>query len=337
MPRNVISFIDIIKTKIIDKFSNKKHINNYQSSNSLILVMYFYFGTSFFFFTSCCIYYNVFMNEIIICKDGHEPSKQISFLYENFCLSYSKLLTGEFALFYRWVPWITTLCCILLYTPKILINKSSCNFTALYLMKINNLNNQQYFEGGGGGGGKRKSTEHYLDDRIENFLEDLISKLWNNSKSLYWKCLLVHIYTLFLNIFLIFLLDFLLQGRFILYVPNTFPFTRNMTHFSDRMTQIFYPFSECSIEPVIQGRTEFLTCHLTLMEFYEKIFFLVWLYLYILPIFTLIYIIYLISLIRDNYNYFLKHLLNNHLNYDLLLKCKFILLKKKGRKNDKVV
>ena len=80
---------------------------------------------------------------------------------------------------------------------------------------------------------------------------------------------------------------------------------------------------------VAMARSERIVCHLTLMEYYEKIFFIIWLYLFILPLFTFMYILYIFSLFRNNYNAFLEHLLNSNLNYNLFLVCKTIIEKKK--------
>lgn len=350
MTAKISSIVDILKVKIIDKLLNKKNISNYLSCNSSILSVYFNFGSSLFFFISCCIFYNVFMTEIILCSNGHDEGavgqKKLPFVYINYCLSYPKLNNGEgkFALFYKWVPWITSACCLLIYTPKIFIHKLSCNYLALQLMKINDLNNNLYIcndEKKKKNNKKNSDADDFdFDDYpdkincnkfITNLLIELINFRWNKCRNLYWKCLFVHIYALALNFFLILFLDFLLQGRFLLYVQNTFPFQRNITDFSDKMTQTFYPFSECNINMnyVSMARSELIVCHLTLMEYYEKIFFIIWLYLFILPLFTFMYILYIFSLFRNNYNAFLEHLLNSNLNYNLFLVCKTIIEKKK--------
>ena len=341
----ITSIIDLIRLKVLDKLKNKKDINRYQSSNSFILSLYFHFGTSLFFFISCCIFYNVFMTDIILCSDGFDKGaasdKKIPFVYVNYCLSYPKLNDGSFALFYKWVPWIISMCCFILYTPKILINKFSCNFIACHLMKINNIENEYYFydrdlyknKGNNNNNNNNNNNRDNSDNKnkkITNLLDELITLRWNKCKVLYYQCLFIHIYSLMLNIFLIFLLDFLLQGRFSFYAFNAFPFQRDAEYFSDKMSQTFYPFSDCIIptKRIMFGREERLKCHLTLMEYYEKVFFIIWLYLFILPIVTFIYILYLFSLFKNNYNSFLKHLLKIHLNYNLVLMSKNIIQKK---------
>lgn len=353
------SVVDLIRHKIMDKIVNKKNISNYLSSNSYILSIYFNFGTSLFFFISCCIFYNVFTTEIILCNNSHQEGaagkSKLPFLYVNYCLSYPKLSNGQdkFALFYKWVPWITSACCFIIYTPKILINKLSCNYIALHLMKINYLSNNYYSndEEKRKKNNKRNNSDDdddvdrtfdcdydkYCNKSIKNLITELINLRWNRCSDIYWKCLFTHTYALAVNFFLILLLDFLLQGRFLFYVQKTFPFQRNITHFSDTMSQTFYPFSECNINQntIIQGRSEYIVCHLTLMEYYEKIFFIIWLYLFILPIFTFVYILHIFLLFRNNYNSFLEHLLKRHLSYNLFFVCKKLMNQKK-KKDDHI-
>lgn len=334
----ILSIIDLIRLKVLDKLTSKKNTSRYLSSNSFILSLYFHFGTSLFFFISCCIFYNVFMTDIILCSDGFGSGaafekKSLPFVYVNYCLSYPKLNDGSFALFYKWVPWIISTCCFILYTPKVLINKFSCNFIALHLMKINNVENDYYFYDE-----DRKKKNNNRDNssykniytkKITNLLEELVKLRWNKCKVIYYQCLFIHVYALMLNIFLIFLLNFLLQNRFSFYVFNAFPFQRDPEEFSDKMSQTFYPFSSCTIpkRTVMFDREERLQCHLTLMEYYEKVFFIIWLYLFILPIFTFMYILYLFSLFKNNYNSFLEHLLKIHLNYNSFVICKNIIHK----------
>ena len=331
----IVSIIDLIRLKILDKLTNRKNTSRYLSSNSFILSLYFHFGTSFFFFISCCIFYNVFMTDIILCSDGFNKGavfeKKLPLLYINYCLSYPKLEDDSFALFYKWVPWIISTCCFILYTPKILINKFSCNFIAFHLMKINAIEIDYYFHENDKK--KKKNNNNNNRDhmkRITSLLEELINLRWNKCKVIYYQCFFIHVYTLMLNIFLIFLLNFLLQGRFLFYVFNAFPFQRDPEQFSDKMSQTFYPFSKCKMEKniIMFGMEEHLRCHLTLMEYYEKIFFIIWLYLFILPIFTFMYILYLFSLFKNNYNSFLEHFLKKHLNYNLFVMCKSIIHKK---------
>ena len=344
MAAKISSILDIIKTKIISKIGNKYNYNNYQSSNSLVLKLYYYFGTVLCFTITTCIFYNVFLTDTIICSDGMgNYDKKIKFLLVNYCHSYPELLTikkKNFALFYKWVPWITGLLSILLYTVKIIINMSSCNYTAKYLLKIvrnNDYSNRYYHneildDQNNININKNDNIDQFNEnDDDENELYKLINNKWNKCRNLYWGCLFSHIYALLLNIALFFLLDFLLQGRFLSYIPNTFPFNRDPKNFTDTMSQIFFPFAKCeSSAGLLQlGRSEYLLCHLTLMEYYEKIFFILWIFLAITPILNTIYIIYLFFLSCNNYNTFLDYLLKRNLDSNVYCQAKKIIKKKK--------
>ena len=363
MATKILTVFDIIKIKLLNTLTQKKPIHKYLSSDSFFLSLYFNFGSFFFFLTSCCIFYNVFMTDTIFCNDGFDlgsaKGQKIFPIYINYCLSYPMLLNKKksFALFYKWVPWITTVVSFLLYTPKIVMRKMSCNFIALNFMRIND---PEEAEGAEKNDQKQSccssissvalsefndnddnvynishvrrekgENKHHRIPKVNLWLGKLIRVRWNRCTDVYWKCLFSHAYALILNVGLIYLLDFFLQGQFVGYVPQAFPFRRNMTTFLDETTQIFYPFCECTLTIVITGRVEKIRCHLTLMEYYEKIFIFVWFYLIILLILTLLYTLYLCSLFRDNYNAFLEHLLKKHLNFHLLLLSKNIIKKKR--------
>ena len=204
-------------------------------------------------------------------------------------------------------------------------------------MKINEINNNYYYSNNNiiinnnnnnNNNNNKGDNDYDINKRLEKLIENLINIRWNKCKYIYWNCIITHIYTLLLNIKLIFLLNFLLQGRFLSYLTNTYPFKRDIHHFSDNMSQIFFPFSECKVK-FLTPRTENITCHLTLMEYYEKIFFIVWLYLIILPIFTFLNLLYLSLGFRNNYNSFFVHLLKKHLNYNLFLTAENIIKKNK--------
>ena len=347
MATKILTVFDIIKIKLLNTLTQKKPIHKYLSSDSFFLSLYFNFGSFFFFLTSCCIFYNVFMTDTIFCNDGFDlgsaKGQKIFPIYINYCLSYPMLLNKKksFALFYKWVPWITTVVSFLLYTPKIVMRKMSCNFIALNFMRINDPNPEEA-EGAEKNDissialsdfndvrREKRENKHHRIPKENLWLGKLIRVRWNRCNDVYWKCLFSHAYALILNVGLIYLLDFFLQGQFVGYVPQAFPFRRNMTTFLDETTQIFYPFCECTLTIVITGRVEKIRCHLTLMEYYEKIFIFVWFYLIILLILTWLYTLYLCSLFRDNYNAFLEHLLKKHLNFHLLLLSKNIIKKKR--------
>ena len=315
---------DIIKEKLKYKLNDNNNSNKYLTSNSFILSIYYKCGTFLCFIISMCIIYNIFTRDIIYCNDGHGvQDDKLRFALVNFCLSYPQLSNNDeqFVLFYKWVPYIMILLCILFYTPKIIIKYSSCDYTANCLMKLNDDNDDDDDD-------DDNNKKEILQEKNFLLLEKFIKTRWNKCKSLYFGCLFSHIYTLILNIFLFFLLDFLLQGRFSLYIPQTFPFKRDPLKFSDKMSQRFYPFVRRTIKSdLIQtGRDETLFCHLTLMEYYEKIFFMLWLYLMISSLCVFAYTIFLFSLCRNNYNSFFNYVIKRSLKFNM-----YLLAKKKDK------
>ena len=135
------SILDLIRNKIINKLFNNNN-TEYLSNNTFILKLYYKSGTFLCSIIYVCIIYNLFMVEIILCSDGHgNHDKKLRFALINFCLSYPQLSNNskQFALFYKWVPWIMILLCFLFYTPKILINNFSCQCFANYIAIINKL------------------------------------------------------------------------------------------------------------------------------------------------------------------------------------------------------
>lgn len=328
MVGKITMILDLIKSKIIDKIDNKYKYNNYLSSNSCILKMYYIFGTLLSFILASCIFYNIFMSTSIICVDGHGGhDTKIRFVLVNFCFSYPSLATGKkenkFALFYKWVPWMFICLCISFASVKGVIYFRSCSYTAKSLLKIVRENDEisDYYT-------VKEEEEKNCKTIINNdykTLKDFIDIKWNKCKSLYWNCVFCHLYSLFLNIVIFTYLDFFLQGQFFMYIPHSFPFKRDPENFSDHMTQTFYPFVECNITMGLlqHGRTETYLCHLTLMEFYEKIFFILWIFLSVVFIFNIVYLVYLlIFLWSNNYNSFLEYLLKKYLDHDLYIRAK---------------
>ena len=70
-----------------------------------------------------------------------------------------------------------------------------------------------------------------------------------------------------------------MHDLFLFLVPNTVPFSRDPANFTDSLYQIFPPFAHCEISPsklLINQNTHRFGCHLHFMEYYEKIFIILW-------------------------------------------------------------
>lgn len=207
--------------------------------------------------------------------------------YVNVCLSYPFLEEKDggrrYILFYRWVHWSFLLLAVSYYLPR----KVSKNFENVKCKKL--LEDLQ------------KCAEAY-DQKEAEVVEKAYRYMAINMRThngLYWKYLAVNMLALLTDIFAMNFLDFVLQGRFIMYGYKAYPFYREPQTFTDYMSRTFPPFVSCELtidHQLVNRRTERFGCHLPIMELYEKLFLGLWLWLILLKLFTCCYIIFLILL-----------------------------------------
>ena len=317
------SFLDLLKTKIVSKLSDHHKFNSYLNCDSFVLQLYHKIGVVIFFLLYTGITLNQFIETPIVCNPGFNTEKKVEFHYVNYCLSYPKIKDNKYALFYKWVSWIMFILCILFYSPKVFVNHLSCKYTSTHLLQASKLNNNFKHNNTNKKKDAEENNEKSCHYKKRDF-DDFISIKWNKCKEMYFRCLFCHLYSLILNVATFCLLDFFLQQRFLLYVPKIWPMTRDAENFSDAMSVTFYPFSKCVVpmDRLVHSREEVLYCHLTLMEYYEKIFVFIWFYLVLLFIVNLIYVIFLGFLCRNNYNAFFIHLIKKSVDYNLYVEVK---------------
>ncbi|CAL4080201.1 unnamed protein product, partial [Meganyctiphanes norvegica] len=122
---------------------------------------------------------------------------------------------------------------------------------------------------------------------------------FNTHNGLFNKYLMCNVVALIVDLFTFQFLNFLFQGYFIQYGYQAYPFYRDPVGFTDYMSQMFPPFANCELHNEVQlvnKRIERLGCHLTVMELYEKIFLLIWVWLIVLTAMTAAYILFLMLL-----------------------------------------
>lgn len=127
--------------------------------------------------------------------------------------------------------------------------------------------------------------------------------------SIYFKKISLHVLALVLNLFGMFILDLIVQGKYKT-LPLFLFITRDIEFFDDEMSYIFPPFVKCEITPAHQlwlERTERFGCHFTHMIIYEKIMFIIWFCQLFLAIWSLCYI--LIMLLPLFSRHFKKYLI----------------------------
>ena len=269
--------VNLIFDVLVDRVLGKKpSVAGHFLTSSSIVIDYFYKLTVYVLFIIYSLnIYNGFNEKIINCIDGYNASEPSTDVYY-FCLAYPYVNVNKnektYILFYKWVPWIILFCGIMFYIPKTLVRSCSCTHTSNFLCK---------------------TAERNVDVKdICSFL----NKNWDTFHGIYISALLCHIFTLAINAGVFFMLDFCLQGRFFSYVPRTYPFNRNP--FSDEIMTTFPPFALCDVntQNIIFGRDDIYKCHLFLMDYYEKIFLGLWLWIVFLTIITILYILFLLSL-----------------------------------------
>lgn len=237
--------------------------------SSLFLISCWLFAT--------CYYYT---SDPILCVSKFDRSVVASHI-EHMCLTYSYTqsslqTTRYYVLHYKWIHWMFLLLALIYkISGFIMIHLYSPNYL---LSTLKNLSYGRYYN---------------LNSR------SLSRSIW------YWqrnygrhgdlhrnKCV-VHIVSLLTNAFAFLLINQLLQGNYYVTLIRHWPFTRD---FTDALSSLFPAFTECEISPKMQlwwGRTERVGCHLPLMEVYEKVFLVLWVWQGILAVATLLYLIHM--------------------------------------------
>ncbi|XP_037790298.1 innexin inx2-like [Penaeus monodon] len=229
------------------------------------------------------VWYSWYYRDVISCVSHFNAETQVRLDYINICLSYPYVEDSgsrRYLLFYRWISWSLLVLAGVYYIPR-KMSKNLDNSKCKKLLEDLAANSSRYDQ-----------AERELVDRASGYI--LFNLKTHNG--LYWKFLSVNIVALVVDVFAMQYLDFILQGRFIQYGFNSYPFNRDPRNFTDYMSQTFPPFASCelSIENQLTNRrTEKLGCHLTIMELYEKVFLGLWLWLILLTLTTCCYLIFL--------------------------------------------
>ncbi|KAK4307758.1 hypothetical protein Pmani_020496 [Petrolisthes manimaculis] len=180
-----------------------------------------------------------YYKKIITCVSEYNADSTVDSDYINICLSYPYVIEDNtekekeeenrrYLLFYRWISWTLLGLAGIYYIPRI-VSKHFNNTRCKYLLE-------------------ELAANIDKDDKINDILLKKISNYLiytlNTHNVLYWKMLLA----LFIDILAVWLIDILLQGRFILYGYLAYPFTRDPKRFTDYMSQTFPPFVNLSIK-----------------------------------------------------------------------------------------
>ncbi|XP_071521340.1 innexin inx2-like [Panulirus ornatus] len=232
-------------------------------------------------------WYSWYHRDVIVCVSHFNAETQVRLDYINICLTYPYVEDDDqgrrYLLFYRWISWSFLVLAGAYYIPR----KLSKNFE--------NKKCKSLLE-------DLASNAHHYDQTEVKLVERAARYMFFNLRThdgIYMKYLFVNIVALLVDNFAMLYFDFILQGRFLRYGFESYPFDRDPENFSDYMSQTFPPFVLCELTPgnqLVNRRTERLGCHLTIMELYEKVFLVLWVWLIVLHFLTCCYIVFLLLL-----------------------------------------
>lgn len=229
------------------------------------------------------IWYSWYHRDVITCASHFNAETQVRLDYINICLSYPYIEVGSerrYLLFYRWIHWVLLVLAAVYYIPR-KISKNAEN------PKVKKL-----FEDLAVGVHRYDNYEKEMVERAARYMAFNIK----THDNLFFKYLTCNFIALIIDLITLNFLDYCFQNRFLNLVYNSMPFDRDPKTFTDYLSQTFPPFADCELNHnsmLTNKRVEKLGCHLTVMELYEKVFILLWLWLVLLICITTLYIIYL--------------------------------------------
>lgn len=267
----------------VTNFFNPKEHNIVPPSDGPVLRLHYrwtFFLTMLGFAT---IWYSWFHRDVIVCVSHFNIDTQVRLDHLNICLSYPYIKEeGQklFFLFYRWIHWVLFLASIVFYLPHKLAKLN-------HEVKIARL--FEYLDQGCA----HYEGETHLITTVARFL-GVTGRTHDN---IYIRYVISNIFALVLDFLVFFSLDALFLNKFATLGIDAFPYIRDGQHLSDPLTQAFMPFVDCTIaEPQLLAnkRAETYGCHLTVMEFYEKLMLILWAWMIIVMIVSTVYIVFLI-------------------------------------------
>jgi len=230
------------------------------------------------------VWYSWYHRDVITCVNHFNAETQVRLDYINICLSYIFVeepgAERRYLMFYRWIHWTLLVLAAFYYIPR-KFSKRSENPKVKKLLEDLAVHSARY-----------DTAEKELVMRAARY----IALNLNTHNGIYFKFVACNVIALLIDIFCFHALDFVFQGRFITYGIMAYPFQRDPVNFSDYMSRTFPPFAQCELDynnKLVALRTEKLGCHLTVMELYEKVFLLIWVWLIVLTTITSAYLVFL--------------------------------------------
>lgn len=299
------SAVDLFLKNVHAKFKFNPLKYTVYSSSSPVTYLYHKYSVYLFTVLYCLQAYRWHCSKTIFCFKQSYAEEFVIQDVVNFCLSYSYLeMEGKkrvYIMHYRWIPWCILFLIVLFYTPKQVVKFTSCTLLVNFFKRITTGINECNYT-------YRTTDKTDKEDVLAHDIAEYLSRHKGYSNASYANCVVVHVYTLLVNILGIYLLDLMLDGKFISYVPRIYFLSQNnIQTFKGGTFEIFPPFVDCatSTNDFGVGRQEFLRCHLPFMEMYERCFVIIWVWLAGLLTLNVCYLLYLLSLKTICVRYFL--------------------------------
>lgn len=274
--------------QLVLNFIKKKHAGCTSPSDGIVLKMHYKWSFWFLLFIYTVVWYAWYHSELLICANKFNSEAAIKHDYINFCSSYVYVWdengTRRYLFFYKWLHLVGLFLAFVCYIPRKLC-KSFENPRALALFNELYHHRSKY----------DVNTERTILQRVSQYIKTNL--LTHNS--IYYNALGCNLVALVIDCFLWLFIDFILNNRFINLGWMSVPFNRDPVQYTDFISQTFPPFSECNIDQrheLLSNRSELFGCHLVLMEFYEKVFLALWVWLLFLTTATVLYTIFLLLL-----------------------------------------
>ncbi|XP_050717215.1 uncharacterized protein LOC126998964 isoform X2 [Eriocheir sinensis] len=265
--------------------------------------------------------------EAIICVNGFNADAEVPYRIKNYCLSYPFVFEDSFEsdererqrryiLFYRWTHHSFVIIASVFYIPRMLA-KSKDNPRLKQLL-------HDLAEG-----------EHRYDcSTCEQDTKKMVKYMNNHGSThgcLYLWLIICHVVALGIDCLVVLYFDHMLQGRFMNLVYSAYPLHRDPRFFKDELSLTFPPFVRCMVDEQVyinNKRVEWFGCHLLLMDIYDKMFVVIWLWLVFLIAITIITILALFIWVIPPFNrlFLLMHTDSKHakkLRYKIVKKFGF--------------
>ncbi|KAK4328975.1 hypothetical protein Pmani_000643 [Petrolisthes manimaculis] len=268
-----------------------------QPVDSAVLRLHYRMGVCLFLIAYQFTQGNWFLRESVHCVNLFNAETAVKPFHQNICLSYPFVCEdkmdfsrsserGEcpgdrrrYILFYRWIHFSFLVLAGLYYLPRMVAKK--VDDPRLQKLIKDMAEGEKSYDGSSW----KQDTEVMV-----NYME----KHLHTHSHIYFWFVFTHLLALTIDVATVYFFNFILQDQFLTLMYSAYPYQRNPQNFTDYLSSTFPPFVLCRLDKNIlinNERVENLACHLLLMELYEKMFIVLWVWLAVVTVCTTLIII----------------------------------------------